>query len=99
MENQTMFSNFKYFINHFSLFQRALSDSPNSVTYLASQINRIGRDVYEVLILMQLYGGQSVLQMLRQHHSQSELLTHLYTVGVLMIIILSMYTHVQYVYV
>ena len=55
--------------------------------------------MYEVLILMQLYGGQSVLQMLRQHHSQSELLTHLYTVGVLMIIILSMYTHVQYVYV
>lgn len=55
------------------LLQKALSDSPFSVTYLASQINRLSKEVYEVLILMQLYGGQSVMQLLRQYHSQGNL--------------------------
>ncbi|XP_003382494.1 PREDICTED: AP2-associated protein kinase 1-like [Amphimedon queenslandica] len=51
---------------------KALSDSPNSVTYLASQINKLSREVYEVLILMQLYGGQTGLQLIRQYHGQGK---------------------------
>jgi AP2-associated kinase len=53
---------------------KALSDSNYSVTYMGSQINRLSKDVYEVLILMQLYGGQSGIQLLRQYHSQGKIL-------------------------
>ena len=38
-------------------FQKALSDCPHSVTYLASSISQTAPDVHEVLILLQLYTG------------------------------------------
>ena len=41
------------------------------MTYLSSQINRLSREVLEVLILMQLYGGQPVINLLQQYHGQS----------------------------
>lgn len=53
-----------------SFLQKALSDCPHSVTYFGSAINRLGKDVYEVLILMQLYAGQTVMFMLQQHMTQ-----------------------------
>ncbi|CAI8040753.1 hypothetical protein GBAR_LOCUS22662 [Geodia barretti] len=40
--------------------RKALSDSPHSVTYLASSILKISPDVYEVLILLELYTGQNI---------------------------------------
>ena len=39
---------------------KALSDCPNSVTYMASAVKRISSDVHEVLILMELYTGKQV---------------------------------------
>ena len=57
---------FFIFIN----LQKALSDCSKSISYVSSQINRIGKDVFEVLILTQLYGGQSALQIIRHHYTQ-----------------------------
>lgn len=37
--------------------QKALSDCKHSVTFIASAINRLNRDVHEVLILLQEYTG------------------------------------------
>ena len=39
------------------------------MTYIDSAINRVGKDVFEVLILMQLYAGQTVMSMLQQEFS------------------------------
>lgn len=39
------------------------------MTYIDSAINRVGKDVYEVLILMQMYAGQTVMSLLQQEFS------------------------------
>lgn len=67
-----------------------MSDSTNSVTYLASQINKLNKDVYEVLILMQLYRGQTGLQIIRQYHSQGKqcICNMLHTVIMIIVLVL-----------
>ena len=39
---------------------KALSDCHNSVTYISSVTKQVTKDVYEVLILMELYSGKCV---------------------------------------
>jgi len=51
-------------ISVFLSLQKALSDCPNSVTLISSSIAPLGAEVHEVLILMQLYRGQSVVDLL-----------------------------------
>ena len=57
------------------LLQKALSDCPNSVTYISSTIRPLSSDVHEVLILMQLYTGQSVVQLLNSRLSKRSTLS------------------------
>lgn len=45
---------------------KALTDSPYSVTYLGSEVRQVSIDVHEVLILMELYEGTPVIDLLNQ---------------------------------
>ena len=65
-----------FFLSNNCHMQKALSDCPNSVTFMDSSVRKISPEVHEVLILLQLYTGQSVVQLLNQklskHSSLSE---------------------------
>ena len=63
---------FMYMIIH---SQTALSDCPNSVTFISSSIHSLSADVHEVLILLQLYTGQSVVDLLNSRLSRKTMLS------------------------
>lgn len=53
----------------FTFSQKALSDSPYSVTYLGSEVRQVTAEVHEVLIVMELYEGTPVIDLLNQYLS------------------------------
>ncbi len=55
--------------------QKALSDCPNSVTYISSSIESLSQDVHEVLILLELYTGKSVVDILNSRLSNRSTLS------------------------
>ena len=61
-------------LNH-GILQKALSDSPYSVTYLGSEIKKVSMDVHVVLIEMELYEGLPVIDLLNQYLSAGQSLS------------------------